>query len=165
MKFSKRNGRGFLLFAHWLQHKAESWILSTVAEDLLVFVWTNRGKLGDSLGLVWVVVFGLVDWLGEDFISRVCAKQCVEKISRISKNPILLSRWLFVNDEGGWWVDCFRSLSRKLLKDMFLKFPPPQQRNTFLINNFLAYRSIYHIKKEVASSRENLTKLRHKMAT
>lgn len=88
-EFSKRNCQGFLLFAHWLQHKAESWILSTVAEDLLVFFWTNRGKLGDSPGLVWVVVLGLVDWLGEDFISRVCAKQFVEKLSRIriSKNP------------------------------------------------------------------------------
>ena len=55
--------------------------------------WTNRGKLGDSLGLVWVVVLGLVEWLGEDFISRVCAKQFVEKFSRIriSKNPTFKS--------------------------------------------------------------------------
>ena len=51
----------------------------------------NRGKLGDSPGLVWVVLFGLVDWLGEDFISRVCAKQCVEKFFRISKNPTFKS--------------------------------------------------------------------------
>ena len=37
------------------------------------------------------MVLGLVDWLGEDFISRVCAKQFVGKFSRISKNPTFKS--------------------------------------------------------------------------
>lgn len=113
-----------------------------VAEDLLVYFWTNRGKLGDSLGLVWVVVLGLVDWLGEDFISRVSAKQFVEKSLETLRTLLFKSmivcdrRW---GDDGLIVSDHWAG---NLLRICFLNSHHPKKRNTFLIIIFLAYRII-----------------------